>query len=64
MEKKIVDLIGPYKMCRKRLKDHLLLKCGLLIGPVVGCFEVIQYKDEQAMTIENLVKNTCLARYP
>ena len=52
-----VDLIGPYKMCRK---GPLILKAVTMIDPVTGWFEVRQYSNKKAMTITNLVEITWL----
>ena len=35
-----------------------------MIDPVTGWFEIVQYNDKQAATIENLVDQTWLCRYP
>ena len=35
-----------------------------MIGPVTGWFEIAQYDDKIPISISNLVKNTCLYRYP
>ena len=58
-----VDLIGPYKICRKG-KEPLISKDVNMIDPVTGWFEVTQYRDKKATTIENLVETTWLVRYP
>ena len=34
-----------------------------MIDPVTGWFEITQYNDKKAMTIENLVKTTWQVRY-
>ena len=57
-----VDLIGPYKICRKE-KYHLILKAVTVIYPVTGWFEVTQYCDKKAMTIANLVEKMWLVWY-
>ena len=53
----------PLKCVRKG-KIQSLLKAVTLINTVTGWFEVTQYKDKQAMTIENLVETMWIARYP
>ena len=35
-----------------------------MIDPVTGWFEVTQYNNKKAMTIENLVETMWMARYP
>ena len=35
-----------------------------MIDPVTGWFEIAQYKYKRAISIENLVENTWLSRYP
>ena len=54
-----VDLIGPYKIHRKR-KEPLILKAITILDPVTGGFEVTQYRDKKAMPIENLVETMWL----
>ena len=34
-----------------------------MMDPITGWFEVIHYKDKQAMTISNLVETMWLTRY-
>ena len=58
-----LDLIGPYKIHRKR-KQPLLLKSITMIGPVTAWFEITQHSDKIAMAITNLVETTWLVRYP
>ena len=58
-----VDLIGPYKI-RIKGKDPLILKVVTMIDPVTMWFEVKQYSDKKAMTIENLVETNWMVRYP
>ena len=35
-----------------------------MIDNVTGWFEITQYNDKRAITIEDLVENTWLTRYP
>ena len=35
-----------------------------MIDPETGWFEIVQYNDKQASTIENLVEQTRLCKYP
>ena len=35
-----------------------------MIDPVTGCFEITQYNNKIAITIDNLVETTWLSRYP
>ena len=58
-----VDLIGPYKICRKG-KETLILKYVTMIDPVTGWFEITQYHNKKSMIIVNLVETTWLVRYP
>ena len=57
-----VDLIGPYKIYRKR-KEHLILKSITIIDPVNGWFEVTQYRNKIAMTITNFLETMRMIRY-
>ena len=36
----------------------------MMIDPITGCFEIVQYDDKRAITIEKLVETTWLSRYP
>ena len=58
-----VDLIGPYKICRKQ-KEPLISKSVTMIDPVTRWFEVTQYSDKKSMTIANLVETSWLVWYP
>ena len=35
-----------------------------MIDPATGWFEILKYKDKRTATIENLVDQTWLCRYP
>ena len=59
--KKLEDLIGPYKIRRKG-KYILILKTVTMIHPVTGWCEITQCNNNKAMTIENLVETMWLAR--
>ena len=58
-----VNLICPYKIRRKGGKYDLLLKSVTMVDHVMGWFEVTQYKYKQAITNENVVETTWLARF-
>ena len=36
----------------------------MMIYPVTGWFEIMQYNDKRAISIANLVETTWLSRYP
>ena len=36
----------------------------MMIDPVTGWFEVVQYDDNRAISIADLVETMCLSRYP
>ena len=59
-----VDLIGTYVIRRKVQKEHLNLKAVTMIYPVTGWFEITQYNNKKAITMENLVETTWLSIYP
>ena len=42
----------------------LIIKSLPRIEPATGWFEIVQYKDKNAATIENLVEQTWLCGYP
>ena len=58
-----LDLIGP-KKTQESNKDYLSLKSVTIINPVTGWIGVTKYKDNQAITIVNLVETMWLTRYP
>ena len=58
-----VDIIGPYKICRKG-RYNLIKKYVTMIDPVTGWFEITPYNDKNEMPIVNLVEITWLVRYP
>ena len=35
-----------------------------MINPITGWFEIVRYYDKTAISIADLVENTCLSRYP
>ena len=53
----------PLKINNKG-KYSLILKSITMINPVAAWFEVTQYDDKKAMSIENLVESTWMSRYP
>ena len=63
LNKLCVDLIGPYKICRKG-GDPLILRAVTMIDPVTGWFELTQYNDKKSTTIANLVNYMWLVQYP
>ena len=58
-----VDLIGPYKITRKKHKD-LKLWCLTMIDPVTGWFEMAQILNKTAAEVANVAEETWLTRYP
>ena len=54
-----VCLTGLYKLCIKS-RDTLILKVVKMMDPVTGWFEIMQFNNNKAITIENLVETTCL----
>ena len=62
-DKRCIDLIGPYKIRRKR-KEDLICKCVTMIDPATGWFEIHQYDDKRAITIANIAEQEWLCRYP
>ena len=59
-----VDLIGPYIIKNKNLKEPLELWCVTMIDPATGWFEMKQIPNKRSDTISNIVEQTWLARYP
>ena len=64
MEKICVDLIGPYIILRKGMKENLNLKAVTMIDHVTWWFKITQYKDKREITIADLVETMWLSRYP
>jgi hypothetical protein len=59
-----VDLIGPYKICRKGKKD-LVLWCLTMIDPVTGWFEMTKIANKTAAEVgNNIAGKTWFTRYP
>src|SRR5688500_7808244 len=58
-----IDLIGPYKICRKQQPD-LVCKCVTMIDPASGWFEIHQYDDKRSITVANIAEQEWFARYP
>ena len=59
-----VDMIGPYKIPRKRKKD-LELWAITMIDPATGWFEIVEVPGtKRADVVANLVEQTWLSRYP
>ena len=59
-----VYLIDPYVIRRNGKKENLNLKFVTSIDPVTRWFETKQYDDKIAISIENLVENMWMSRYP
>ena len=64
MEKLCVYLIGPFVMSRKIQKEKLNFKYVMVIDPVTGSYELMEYNKKRAISIANLVETTWLSRYP
>jgi hypothetical protein len=62
-DKLCVDLIGPYKIRRKGIKD-LICRCVTMIDPATGWFEIQQYDDKQSITVANIIEQEWFSRYP
>lgn len=59
-----VDMIGPYKIPRKKKKD-LELWAVTMIDPATGWFEIVSVPGtKRADVVANLVEQTWLCRYP
>jgi hypothetical protein len=61
-DKLCVDLIGPYKITRRKGEKELICKC--VIDPATGWFEIRQYDDKQSITVANIVEQGWFSRYP
>jgi hypothetical protein len=62
-EKLCVDLIGPYKF-KGVSKKTLQLWAITMIDPAIGWLEIKEIKNKEASTIENIVEQVWLTRYP
>ena len=60
MELKFVYLIVTSTIHRKGKKKFMIIKCVMVIDPIMWYFEITQYDDKRAMTIENLVETVWL----
>ena len=58
-----VDLIGPYKIVRKR-KEDLKLWCLTMIDPATGWFEMAPILNKTAAEIADIAERTWFTRYP
>ena len=58
-------MCGSHSLLQNDLKgiEPIILKAVTITNPVTGWFEITQYNDKKAMTIENLVKTTWQVRY-
>jgi Integrase core domain len=57
-----IDLVGPYTI-KTQLKTHSLLALTM-IDPATGWFEIVQANSKTATSIQDLLHNTWLLRYP
>jgi hypothetical protein len=55
--------IGPYKIKRKGTSD-LVCKCGTMIDPATGWFEIHQDDDKRSITVANITEQEWFSRYP
>ena len=62
-DKLCVDLIGPYKIKRRR-KSTLTLWCVTMIDPATGWFEIRSIDDKHAYTVANKVEQAWFTWYP
>jgi hypothetical protein len=58
-----VDLIGPYKIQRKRKTDIKLWYLPM-IDPATGWFEMEQFENKTAAEVANICETTWFTRYP
>jgi transposase InsO family protein len=59
-----VDLIGPYKIERKKPLTPLTLWALTMIDPATGWFEMVEIKTKQADVVANKIEQAWLSRYP
>jgi hypothetical protein len=57
-----IDLIGPYKIGKK--KNKTTLHCLTMIDPATGWFEIIEVPNKQTDEIANIFEMCWLNRYP
>ena len=62
-DKMCIDLIGPYTIRRKG-KKLIQCKCGTMIDPATGWFEIHQIDDKQSITVSNVAEQEWFSRYP
>ena len=60
----LVDLISPFKIRIELQDDRLIIKYSTMIDPMTGWFEIVQYNDSQAATIDILLEKAWLRIYP
>ena len=60
----LVDIIGSYKIRGEGQYNPLIIKALTMIEVITRWFKIIQYNDKQAATIENIVEQSWLYRYP
>ena len=58
-----VDLIGPYRIKRRGLKD-LKLWCLTMIDPITGWFNMAQIATKTAAEVADIAKKTWFLWYP
>lgn len=59
-----IDIMGPYTVKRSDKKELKTLKCVTMTEPATGLFEVARYDDKQVITVEDIVQQSWLSRYP
>ena len=59
-----VHIIGPYKFRLECHDNPFLLKVLTMIDLSTRWFEIVQYNDQQASKISNMVNQTWLWKYP
>ena len=59
----MVDLIGPYKIKGEDYYNLIILKYFIMIELEIGWSEIVQYNENKAVTIANLVEQTWLCIY-
>ena len=60
----LIYFICPYKIIIEGLDDLLMIKSLTMVDPTTRWFKIIKYRDKSESTIENIVDQTWLCRYP
>ena len=60
----LVDLMIPFKIRIEEQYEPLIIKYFTMIDPMTDWFEIVQYNDNRAATIEILVEKAWLRIYP